>query len=164
MNGILDGNSVQTGGSTYNLTQICASHTVYVTFKPLSAITISGTTGLDGVTMNGLPGNPVTSGGGLYSVQVPYGWSGTVTPAKNDRIFEPNQRTYTDVTSDQSNQDYISYSIYDLDRNGSIDLGDISVFSSSWLVSGTGMPSDFNNDEIVNFFDLAEFGAVWREE
>ena len=233
----LDGNSVQTGGSTYNLTQISASHTVYVTFEPLPPITISGTTGLDGVTMNGLPGNPVTSGGGLYSatvpynwsgtvtptlagytfepvsksyvdvvadqtgenyvaapvtftisgttgldgvmmnglpgnpvtsggglysVQVPSGWSGTVTPVKNDRIFDPNQRTYTDVTANQSNQDYISYSIYDLDRDGFIDIGDLAVMSSSWLATGTGMPGDFNSDEIVDFFDFAEFGAAWQ--
>ncbi len=160
----LDGNSVQTGGGTYNLTQICASHTVHVTFKLLTLITISGSTGLDSVTMNGLPGNPVTSGGGLYSVQVPYGWSGIVTPVKNERIFEPNHRNYTNVTGNQSNQDYISYSIYDLDRNGSIDLGDIAVLSSYWLETATGRSGDFNNAEIVNLFDLAGFGAVWRKK
>jgi len=49
----------------------------------MKTFTISGTAGIAGVIMSGLPGNPVTTGGGgSYSAVVPYGCSGTVTPIK----------------------------------------------------------------------------------
>ncbi|GAI89143.1 unnamed protein product, partial [marine sediment metagenome] len=69
--------------------------------------TISGSVGLSGVTMNGLP-NTVTDGNGYYNAVVKYGWSGTVTPVMAGYTFEPQKRTYPKVTSDQSNQDYIA--------------------------------------------------------
>ncbi len=73
--------------------------------------TISGTvtcdeTGLDGVTMSGLTGNPVTSGGGLYSATVSSGWSGTVTPTKAGYTFTPADRTYTSVAEDHIGDNY----------------------------------------------------------
>ena len=72
----------------------------------LIQLTISGTTGMDGVVMNGLPGNPVTGTDGTYSATVDYGWSGTITPMKESYTFEPAKRTYDPVTSDQMNQNY----------------------------------------------------------
>jgi type II secretory pathway component GspD/PulD (secretin) len=72
----------------------------------LKTYTISGSTGMDGVVMNGLPGNPVTSGGGLYTATVDYGFSGTVTPTKDGYTFEPANRIYARVTGDQGNQSY----------------------------------------------------------
>ena len=68
--------------------------------------TISGSVGQGGVEMTGLHGNPVTGEGGLFSVTVPYNWSGTVMPAKEGYTFTPNQRTYPRVTADQTNQNY----------------------------------------------------------
>ena len=45
--------------------------------------TISGSAGVDGVTMKGLPGPPViTDLNGFYTATVDYGWKGTVTPYK----------------------------------------------------------------------------------
>ena len=45
--------------------------------------TISGSVGLGGVTMNGLPNKPVTDENGYYSDQVDYNWSGKVAPVIN---------------------------------------------------------------------------------
>jgi hypothetical protein len=104
----LDSSLVQIGGSSYKLTQIHANHTVNVTFKPLPPITISGMTGLDGVVMNGLPGNPVTSGGGLYSATVPYNWSGTITPTLAGYNFEPVSKSYTNVAADHTGENYVA--------------------------------------------------------
>ncbi|GAF76313.1 unnamed protein product, partial [marine sediment metagenome] len=73
----------------------------------LLTYTISGAVGsLDGVTMNGLPGTPVTSGGGLYSATVNYGWSGTVTPQKAGYTFSPVDRTYSSVAEDHIGDNY----------------------------------------------------------
>ena len=71
-------------------------------------LTISGTTGMDGVVMEGLPGNPVTSGGGKYSVIVDYNWDGTVIPSKEGYKFTPSDKLYTAITGDQKNQNYIT--------------------------------------------------------
>jgi hypothetical protein len=62
--------------------------------------------GLDGVKMGGLPGNPITSGGGLYSVSVDYGWSGTVTPTKTGYNFTPALKTYTTVGENHTADNY----------------------------------------------------------
>ncbi len=67
---------------------------------------ISGTTGMTGVAMNGLPGNPVTGVGGIYNATIDYGWSGTVTPRKEGYIFDPPEQQYSDVTGGQFNQNY----------------------------------------------------------
>jgi hypothetical protein len=63
-------------------------------------------TGIRDVVMDGLPGNPATSSVGYYSGAVPYGWTGVVTPQKSTYVFSPAERTYTDVTSALSNQDF----------------------------------------------------------
>ncbi|MFA5238506.1 MAG: hypothetical protein WC476_02185 [Phycisphaerae bacterium] len=63
-------------------------------------------TGLAGVVMNGLPNTPVTDSTGFYIDIVPVGWSGIVTPTKNQWTFNPVNRAYVNVTVDQINQDY----------------------------------------------------------
>jgi type II secretory pathway component GspD/PulD (secretin) len=69
-------------------------------------VTISGTTRMEGVVMNGLPGNPVTGKDGSYSVTVDYGWSDTVTPTKEGYTFTPESKPYVSVTGDMANQNF----------------------------------------------------------
>jgi len=69
-------------------------------------LTISGTTRMPGVVMNGLPGNPVTGPDGSYSVTVDYGWSGTVMPTKDGYTFTPENKPYPVITKDMTNQNY----------------------------------------------------------
>ncbi|MDI6448314.1 hypothetical protein [Anaerobaca lacustris] len=71
--------------------------------------TISGSAGAEGVTMKGLPGNPVTAGGGTYRVEVPYGWSGTVTPTKDGHTFTPSSKDYSDVLEPRTNENYTAH-------------------------------------------------------
>jgi len=75
---------------------------------------ISGTVrkdskGLSGVTMTGLPGNPATDSSGEYSGEVENGWGGTVRPQKSGYAFSPSSITYTNVTSNQTDQDYLAF-------------------------------------------------------
>ncbi|MFZ2146476.1 MAG: hypothetical protein WAV28_04575 [Sedimentisphaerales bacterium] len=72
----------------------------------LSTYIISGETGLSGVLMQGLPGDPVTGRDGTYQDTVKYGWSGTVKPTKDGYTFEPAERLYTKVIHEQINQNY----------------------------------------------------------
>jgi hypothetical protein len=100
----------------------------------LNTYTVSGSVGtVDGVTMNGLPGDPVTSGGGFYSAAVNHGWSGTVTPTKNGCSVDPVNRTYANVVSDQLNQDY-----------------NPTIFTLSMAVSGTGSTTPTVGDYVYD--------------
>ena len=76
------------------------------TFAISGTVSVAGGGGLSHVVMNGLPGNPITSTFGNYSVQVDYGWSGTVTPAKAGYTFSPSSRSYANVTSSHWSQNY----------------------------------------------------------
>lgn len=77
-----------------------------------NTVTISGNVDIPGVILQGLPGRPVSDAGGSYSVAVPYGWAGTVMPAKEGYAFDPPRRTYEKVASDQRNQNYFSRLVF----------------------------------------------------
>jgi type II secretory pathway component GspD/PulD (secretin) len=72
----------------------------------LIKLTIAGTTGIGGVVMQGLPGEPISSEAGVYSATVDYGWSGTVTPQKEGYTFMPPSNEYSAITKDQTNDNY----------------------------------------------------------
>jgi len=102
----------------------------------LLTYTISGTSTSDGnplatVVMSGLPGDPVTNFSGFYTTTVEYGWDGTVTPSLSGYSFTPINRTYTDVVSDQTGQDYSAtlntYSISGTITLGSNPLADVTI-------------------------------------
>src|SRR6185503_2755351 len=74
-------------------------------------VTISGNAGIAGATLsyvNGTPQTVTADGSGNYSITVPYGWSGTVTPARTGFSFVPTSQTYSNVAANQSNQNYLA--------------------------------------------------------
>ena len=126
---------------------------------------------IDGVAVdaNNAGGSDTTDIDGYYEVEVPKNWSGTVTPTKEDYTFEPANRAYSNVTADQTGQDYVGTSIYDLNEDGFIDFADLAVcIPAAWLSSqgdGNWVPEcDFYNDLTLNFKDFAKFGGAWKPE
>jgi hypothetical protein len=73
---------------------------------------ISGNTGVAGVTIyysvDGIRRTATADVSGDYSITVPYAWTGTMTPYKNGYTFNPISRTYTNVLSNQSAQNYLA--------------------------------------------------------
>ena len=72
-------------------------------------VTISGYAGVAGAILgytDGVPKTATADSGGLYSFDVPYGWSGTVTPSLSGYGFIPASRTYANVIENQDSQDY----------------------------------------------------------
>lgn len=65
---------------------------------------ISGSTGVPNVQLEGFPGNPMTGPGGVYEVEVPYNWSGVVTPYRHGYTFTPESQTHQEVKRDKSRQ------------------------------------------------------------
>ncbi|MBN1806122.1 MAG: hypothetical protein JW837_12810 [Sedimentisphaerales bacterium] len=72
-----------------------------------------GGTGIGGVSLyfSNDGGSAVTDNDGYYAERVPEGWSGTVTPSKDDYIFSPPQKVYYNVTTDKSNQNYVGFEV-----------------------------------------------------
>jgi hypothetical protein len=87
-------------GPDYTATQL--------TYTISGSATYNGSS-LAGVTLSGLPGNPVTNASGNYSAIVTRGWSGTVRPTLSGYTFSPTKRTYSNVTSNKTSQNYTAY-------------------------------------------------------
>jgi hypothetical protein len=67
--------------------------------------------GIVGVILTFLNDDSITStdSDGNYSQTVIYGWSGTVNPQKDGYLFEPENRSYTDVIEDQTGGNFTGY-------------------------------------------------------
>jgi len=110
--------------------------------------TISGNAGVSGVKMEGLPDNPVTDASGYYSVKVPSGWSGTVTPIKEGYTFKPASINYSKVLGDINNQNYtaeqLMFTISDVIMVGGSPIPGVRVSASSGESSVTDARGRFN--------------------
>ena len=112
------------------------------------------------VDANNGGGEDTTNMNGFYEISVDYNWSGTVTPSKERYTFDPNRISYVNVSANEQDQNYTADNIYDLDCDGTIGIGDLALMADNWLMTGPGIPGDFNADEIVNFLDFAEFAII----
>jgi len=120
--------------------------TVNVTISEVT-YTISGSVELPGVSLAFTGGSPVTSGaGGTYSITVPYGWTGTVTPSLAGYTFTPLSRDYTDLQANQTAQDYtptfIEYTLTVISEHGTITRDpDQATYHLNDLVQLTAAPA-----------------------
>jgi hypothetical protein len=82
----------------------------FVILPPTLSGRVTDTNGLPVpyVTLDGSGGLPavVTDTNGLYSLAVPPGWWGTVTPAKGQAQFVPASRAYTNLTASLASQNF----------------------------------------------------------
>ncbi len=104
------------------------------TFTTLQTFTISGhvwtsdSTGIDSVTMSGLPGDPLTNTSGYYTATVDSGWSGVVTPEKDCYTFVPESTSYSSVTANQETNYIGTFLTY-------------TIFGYVWTSDSTGIDS-----------------------
>ncbi len=71
--------------------------------------TIFGNAGVGGATLSYTDSDPKTvtaNGSGIYSITVPFFWSGTVTPSKAGYTFDPVNRVYENLPGSQAAQNY----------------------------------------------------------
>ena len=151
------------------------------TYAVSGYVQTSAGSGISGVTMNGLPGNPTTNGDGYYSATVDYDWSGTVTPTQSGYIFDPPNRPYTNVTADQTAQNYAGTPEIVGDfcgpnfdpPDGYVDVWDLMQFAEHWHTrfgdpdwdskSDLAGPNFGNPDGYVDVWDLMVFADHWHE-
>ena len=114
------------------------------TATPIAPPTISGTirtsggVGVSGVTVagNNGGGSTTTNASGYYSITVPHGWFGRVTPTLSGYTFTPNYLDYTGVSSNQTNRNYTAIRIAPPAISGTIRT------SSGTGVSGVTVAAD----------------------
>ena len=73
------------------------------------SVIISGDAGAGGIRLSYTDGAPkitTSQADGSYSIIIPYGWSGTITPSRSCYTFNPPTRSYSNVTDNQMNQNY----------------------------------------------------------
>jgi hypothetical protein len=121
-----------------------------VTASPALAVVISGRVPLEDGTpaaailmkVTGLPDNTLTNNQGYYSVTVPAGFTGTVTPTDVNFVFEPESREYALLFVDQTNQNYEAlqavFSVFGFVRDADgVGIADVEL---------SGFPLDISTD------------------
>jgi hypothetical protein len=83
------------------------------TARPTSTTyNLTGNTGIAGVTLSYTEGTlktVVSDLNGNFSISVPCGWTGTVTPSLAGYFFSPSNKTYTNVPANQTGQNYAAF-------------------------------------------------------
>jgi uncharacterized delta-60 repeat protein len=124
--------------------QIDQDYTATVVYTISGSVKTGGGVGIEGVeiTFSAGQGTATTDSEGSYSHLVVEGWSGEATPSKTCYTFSPSSLTYTNVTSDQSNQNYtgtmLTYTI-----SGTISLATSAPLSG---VVMNGLPGNPTTD------------------
>jgi type II secretory pathway component GspD/PulD (secretin) len=109
---------------------------------------ISGSAGMAGVVMAGLPGDPITDLDGRYTAVVEYGWSGKITPQRSGYSFKPSAIDITRVTDNKPNQDFA----------GSINKYRISGTTGTGAVKLVGLPEEITSTSTGSYTATVEFG------
>ena len=99
---------------------------------------------------DGLPRNVRADGQGNYSIRVPAGWSGTVSPSRRGYTFTPAELAYSNVESDQVGQDYTAQYVGGADTagvfrpgNGLLYLKNQNDTGFADLALNYGLPGDY---------------------
>ena len=112
--------------------------------KSMTSVTISGSAGVAGAILSYTDSTAKTAtadGSGNYSFTVPYNWCGTVTPSKTGYTFTPVNRTYTNVQTNQTSQNFSATAPLSISGNAGVagaTLSYIDVTSKTATADGSG--------------------------
>jgi predicted outer membrane repeat protein len=113
--------------------------------------TIYGNVGTAGVTLNytdGTSKTAISDENGDYLFAVSTGWSGMVTPHKPGYIFDPANRTYSNLIEDQTEQNYLTSAtetMFAITGNAGIDGATLSYFDGTAKTA----TADENGDYVI---------------
>ena len=104
-------------------------------------VKLSDGSGLSGVTIKFSDGSSeITDDDGFYKHIIPKYWTGTATPSKDDFVFDPQSRSYSNIDNDFENEDYIAHKEF-------ISIsGKISYYSNSEPVGHVSILKIKNSD------------------
>jgi RHS repeat-associated protein len=100
---------------------------------------------LAGVSFSGTNGSvcSASNASGQYSCNAPPGWSGTITPSSGTYAFTPGSRNYTNVSADQSGENYAvtSYPLSGTASAGGLPLPNVVVSGTNGAACGNSNAS-----------------------
>jgi hypothetical protein len=134
---------VRANNATGTPTYADGSSTAYWSFTTAAGtatFTISGNAGVAGATLTYTGGSTSADGSGNYLLTVPSGWSGTVTPSMAGYTFTPVNRTYTNVISNQTAQNYTATAIstFTISGNAGVAGATLTYTGGSTSADGSG--------------------------
>lgn len=109
----------------------------------------------------------LTGSDGYYEFVMPQGWSGTVKATSDHQAFAPLERTYSNLTSDQPDQDFTSGRF--LEVNTGIASGDRAAWGDynsdgrlDVAVAGNGICKVYRNDGGDVFAEVASLTGIYN--
>jgi hypothetical protein len=148
-----------------------ASNIIYVTTLDTTPPTvdivgnISTSTGLlvggVNITFSGYSIPAVSDGNGNYSMTVDYNYTGIAIPSANGYTFNPVNRSYTNVTTNQISQNYtainnpVNISGYVKDNVGNGLIGAIITFSGGGGIATTNLSGYYEKDIVYGYSGTA---------
>jgi hypothetical protein len=135
-------------GGTHLLTATAATSaavTVTVTLAPAS-VTISGSTDVEGATLTyGAHDSTTTAGAlGVYSLTVPYNWTGVVTPTMTGYTFVPDHLDFVNVPANTSGNDFTPSLIVAVDQDAD------RILPKEYMLA-QNYPNPFNPSTVIRF-------------
>jgi|GEM_PF-3094157 len=135
------------GDNARNLREIKSVIAAYRNPALLISGTIKvGTTPLANVVLSGFSDTVITDASGVYSGAVTSGYTGTITPVLAGYTFIPASRAYTNVTANQTGQDYAAtavptpiISLSKTSLNFGALAGGVATAAQSVVVSNSGV-------------------------
>lgn len=141
-----------------NYTFTATGNRTLVANLSLNSYRISGNTDVGNVNISWTGGaGTVSSSNGDYSFNVSHGWSGTVTPSKVGYSFSPDNKTYSNLSSNRTDQDFTAI------VNITVSVNPVNAGT----ISGLNTLGNYNYNETVNLTANANSGYKflnWTEE
>ena len=104
---------------------------------------VSGTVTLNGAALSGVSFAATggvscssTNASGSYACTVPQGWSGTVTPSLSGYTFTPTSLSYSNVTANQTAQNYTAAAPPTYQVSGTVTLNGAALSGVSFAATG----------------------------
>ena len=103
-----------------------------------------------------------TDANGYYEIPVPNGWSGVITLKKAEYTFDPNGRSYTNVTGNEPNQDYTTTYTPDLTPPEPDPMIWASLPAATGLTSitMTAMTASDDTPPVMYYFECTNYSAA----
>ena len=108
-----------------------------VTYQVSGTVTFNGAA-LSGVSLAATGGVSCssTNASGSYACTVPQGWSGTVTPSLSGYTFTPTSLSYSNVTANQTAQNYVAATLPTYQVSGTVTLNGAALSGVSLAATG----------------------------